>query len=271
MQDTQKSKILVVDDEPDIVYLLKAFLVKKGFDVTTASSGEEALKSLDRNGADLVLLDFNMPGISGRRLAQIAKEKYPKTKFVMLTGFPDTAWKVAEDNTLEDILIKPIEMKKLYSRLSAILTKEEDIGNSLKPTQKTRARVVTIKAKLLFVELNTESYELLKSHFISLSANSEDYQTAHAQTEERLFEKAIVFKPDIYLINSSFKINGNKSVISAILEKSNPKPELIIYQTDKEGDITKIELERVAKLVHQTCMKLKLIDLKWTDVRYEII
>ena len=86
---TEKSKILVVDDEPEIVGILREFLAKKGYDVIDALSGEEALNILDREKTDLVLLDLMLPGLKGPEAARIIKNKYPTIKIVTLTAYPD--------------------------------------------------------------------------------------------------------------------------------------------------------------------------------------
>ena len=58
-------RILVVDDDPDIYRLLRARLTARGYEVSTAASGEEALELLSETPADIVFLDISLPGISG--------------------------------------------------------------------------------------------------------------------------------------------------------------------------------------------------------------
>lgn len=70
-----KRKIMVVDDEPDIVYLLTNMLEKAGYQVSGASSGEKALQMLAEEKPDLVLLDIMMPGIDGWETCRRIKKK----------------------------------------------------------------------------------------------------------------------------------------------------------------------------------------------------
>ena len=67
MNDTApaKARVLVVDDQPPNIRLLEAILAPRGYDVRTASSGEEALAAIDADDIDLVLLDIVMPGMDG--------------------------------------------------------------------------------------------------------------------------------------------------------------------------------------------------------------
>jgi two-component system alkaline phosphatase synthesis response regulator PhoP len=67
-------KIMVVDDEPDIVYIVGEMLKKNGYEVVGATSGEEALKKIRQEKPDLILLDIMMPGIDGWETCKRIKE-----------------------------------------------------------------------------------------------------------------------------------------------------------------------------------------------------
>jgi two-component system cell cycle response regulator len=73
--------IMVVDDEKDIVYLLRMILEKNGYDVTEAYSGEECLERLKDNQPDLIVLDVMMPGIDGWETCRRIKAN-PDTRFI---------------------------------------------------------------------------------------------------------------------------------------------------------------------------------------------
>ena len=70
----KKSKILVVDDDPDIVEILRYNLSLEGYDVKTVNNGLDAIDSVRDNHFDLVFLDENMPGISGLEALKVIKE-----------------------------------------------------------------------------------------------------------------------------------------------------------------------------------------------------
>jgi CheY-like chemotaxis protein len=83
---TKRSKILIVDDQPNIIQTLKHCFSAKGYDVNVASNGKDALGFLNKIKVDLVLLDIKMPGICVRELARIVKEKYPQAKIILISG-----------------------------------------------------------------------------------------------------------------------------------------------------------------------------------------
>lgn len=74
-----KKKILIVDDEPDVLTLLGERLAKAGYEVIKASSGKEAIVMADKNIPDLIILDIAMPGLDGSETATMLRQA-PKTK-----------------------------------------------------------------------------------------------------------------------------------------------------------------------------------------------
>jgi CheY-like chemotaxis protein len=108
-------KILVVDDEEDIVYLLKALFSRNGYSVTGASSGEECLELLESENPDLIFMDIMMPGLDGWETARKIKTD-PQTKnipIIMLSVKCDPgACKKSHDYSFaEEHLAKPIDSK----------------------------------------------------------------------------------------------------------------------------------------------------------------
>lgn len=81
-------RILIVDDELDMLLLMKASLsrITNGHEVHTACSGEEALGKVDGQAFDLVITDLRMPGIDGLELIERIQTRYPRTKFVLVTA-----------------------------------------------------------------------------------------------------------------------------------------------------------------------------------------
>jgi DNA-binding response OmpR family regulator len=80
-------KILVVDDEKNILKLYKAELEDEGYDVVTANSGREALEIFEAENPDLVTLDILMPDIDGIQVLRQMKEKRPTLPIIMLTAY----------------------------------------------------------------------------------------------------------------------------------------------------------------------------------------
>jgi DNA-binding NtrC family response regulator len=85
--DLSAVRVLVVDDEPDLRLGLRMLLANAGFTVGEAASGADALREFERSGADIVLTDLQMPGMSGTDLLAELKRRAPGTSVVVLTGF----------------------------------------------------------------------------------------------------------------------------------------------------------------------------------------
>jgi DNA-binding response OmpR family regulator len=82
------SKILIVDDEPNIIVPLQFLMEKNGYQVMVAESGEEALESISKFRPDLILLDIMLPGVDGYEICQIIHEnpQWQNTKIIFLTA-----------------------------------------------------------------------------------------------------------------------------------------------------------------------------------------
>jgi DNA-binding NtrC family response regulator len=118
-----KSKILVVDDEDALRTVLSNELTSEGYDVSTASDGDEAISTIQKSLYDLVLLDIKMPRLNGFEVLKFVKEKHPKTKVVMLTGFADLK-NAIESKKLgaEDFVSKPYDLVDLLTTIERVLS-----------------------------------------------------------------------------------------------------------------------------------------------------
>ncbi|MEK7749315.1 MAG: response regulator [Bacteroidota bacterium] len=118
-----KNKILVVDDEDALRTVLSAELEGEGYQVTTAADGQEAINVLTTSGFDLILLDIKMPNVDGFEVLRFVKEKHPKTKVIMLTGFADLK-NAIESKKLgaEDFVSKPYDLVDLLTTVERVLT-----------------------------------------------------------------------------------------------------------------------------------------------------
>jgi phosphate regulon transcriptional regulator PhoB len=118
------NKILIVDDEPDIVDLVSYNLKKDGFRVTTASDGEQALHKVRKDKFDLVVLDLMLPGIQGVELCRIIRNdpKTADTPIIMLTAKGEEVDRVIGlESGADDYMTKPFSSKELIARIKAVL------------------------------------------------------------------------------------------------------------------------------------------------------
>lgn len=90
MNKKKSMSVLIVDDEEMMRDLLKRILSRGGFEIITASSGNEALKKLATNQVDLVISDIKMPGMDGFELLKEIRSNYPDLSVIMMTAFGDT-------------------------------------------------------------------------------------------------------------------------------------------------------------------------------------
>ena len=139
MQYQQKSKVLIVDDQPDNINILSYFLVEYGFDIFVATTGEKALQRVEKILPDLILLDIMMPGIDGfetcRRLKAI--EEVKDIPVIFMTALSEAADKV-KGLTLGavDYITKPLQHEEAIARINVHLqlrnlTKQLEQQNTL--------------------------------------------------------------------------------------------------------------------------------------------
>jgi DNA-binding response OmpR family regulator len=119
----EMKKIMVVDNEPDIVDLTRTVLELGGYQVVTAYSGEECLRLLEKEKVDLVLLDIMMPGMSGWDVFNRINKKSSDVKvaFMSVLEISDKRKQVLIDEGLSDYIMKPFDKETLLNRVDRIL------------------------------------------------------------------------------------------------------------------------------------------------------
>ena len=118
---TRASKILVVDDEPHIRTLLRATLVRAGYDVVEAASGREATNARAIDKPDLILLDLGLPDRDGLELVALLRGD-PSPRLIVVSAREETEQKVAAlDLGADDYVTKPFDTDELLARVRAAL------------------------------------------------------------------------------------------------------------------------------------------------------
>jgi two-component system, NtrC family, nitrogen regulation response regulator NtrX len=124
---SKQARILIVDDDESIRTTLKAILEDEGYSVNTAASGKEAIQKTQETAYNLALLDIRLPDIEGVELLKLLKENIPRTRKIMLTGYPSIQNAVAAVNKKADAyLIKPVDIEKLLATVKDQLKQQED-------------------------------------------------------------------------------------------------------------------------------------------------
>jgi two-component system, OmpR family, alkaline phosphatase synthesis response regulator PhoP len=124
MSNTVKQKILIVDDEPDILELIEYNLKKEGYQVFLARNGQEAVTEAKRSLPDLIVLDIMMPKMDGIEACRIMRTmpEFKNTFMVFLTARSEEYSEIAGFNVgADDYIAKPIKPRALVSRINAIL------------------------------------------------------------------------------------------------------------------------------------------------------
>ena len=127
----KKKHILIVEDDADIQQLVSYNLIRGGYNVTCADSGEEAFDSIQNETFDCILLDLMLPGVSGievcKHVRKQEEKKGTQTPIVMLTAKGEEEDIVAGlESGADDYITKPFSPKVLVARLKAVLRRSEE-------------------------------------------------------------------------------------------------------------------------------------------------
>lgn len=117
-------KILIIDDDKNIILALKYYLSIEGYEVHAAANGKHAFQILNENPPDLILLDVKMPVMNGYLFAQLvkSKEKFKSIPIIMITATVNMTGGIQLHSHVDDILKKPFENEELLKKLSKYLS-----------------------------------------------------------------------------------------------------------------------------------------------------
>jgi len=120
-------KLLIIDDDEEILSTLKYFLSTKRYEVFSASDGLEGLKLLEteEQGFDLVITDLVMPNISGVGLIAIIKKKFPGLPVIAITGWGEHPEELATEFQADQILEKPFELSELDKVINELISSKK--------------------------------------------------------------------------------------------------------------------------------------------------
>jgi DNA-binding NtrC family response regulator len=121
-------KLLIIDDNKEILAALCDFLSKKKYEVISASNGLEGLKLLEteKQEFDAVITDLIMPDISGVALISIIKKKFPDIPAIAITGWGEHPEALATEAEADHVLEKPFELSELEKSLKKLLFSKKE-------------------------------------------------------------------------------------------------------------------------------------------------
>jgi two-component system alkaline phosphatase synthesis response regulator PhoP len=189
-----KRRILVVDDEKDLVDLITYNLGRNGFEVLTAYNGNEALDVAQRETPDLIVLDLMLPGVDGTEVARRLKgdSRTVGIPIVMLTAKgEETDVVVGLTLGADDYVTKPFSMKILLARISAVLRRAEqaEAGAAGAEGGILRAGPLTIDTSKHEAAVNGEPVKLTLTEFKLLTALVS--ARGRVLTRDQLMDKAM--------------------------------------------------------------------------------
>jgi two-component system alkaline phosphatase synthesis response regulator PhoP len=163
LMDTKGRKVLIADDEPDILEILKYNLSNEGYDVVTAKDGDEALEKARRTQPDLVVLDVMMPKKTGVEVCQLlrAQPAFKETLIIFLTAVNDEGTQIKGLETgADDYVSKPVSPKVFLSRVNALFRR----------LNKTETKILkidnlTIDPERFIIQVDDQDIILAKKEF----------------------------------------------------------------------------------------------------------
>jgi DNA-binding response OmpR family regulator len=170
MSESKPKKILVVEDEPSLVFTLQDTLENEGYRVFVANDGTEAVEIVKRENPDLMVLDLMLPGLSGYDVCKKVRAMNYTFPIVMLTARDQEIDKVTGLNIgADDYMTKPFGVKELLARIQARLRRSEKYAKA-KPIEEVNMDPIHIDLKNALakhpgnkkVELTTREVELIR-------------------------------------------------------------------------------------------------------------
>jgi len=166
-----RTRVLVVEDEQDIAGLIKHALEREGaMEVETAASGDTALKAVNEDLPDLIVLDLNLPVLSGVEVCRIlrARPETAKVPIIMLTARSTESDRITGlDVGADDYITKPFSLRELAARVRAVLRRRSEGSDSNTPVYRGKHIVADFDAVAVHVDgepvrLTRREFELLR-------------------------------------------------------------------------------------------------------------
>lgn len=205
-------RVLIVEDEPRLRDMLLSAVPSMGFEAEGARSGEDALKLMEEDAREMIVLDLNLPGMDGLEFFEKMREKWPTTQVVVLTGFGDLdAAKKAIRLNVADFLTKPTPLGDLEKALD-------------------RARRKWVNAM--------QTDDTMVRPLPDLSANEKDAEKIPAEATELPDENEPATLEDIerrHILAALERNNGNRAATAKELGISVRKLYYRISQYQEEG------------------------------------
>lgn len=161
--DNHSRKVLIADDEPDIVEILKYNLIKEGYQVITAQNGDEAIIKAQQTQPDLVVLDMMMPGKTGMQVCEImrAQPQFKDTLIMFLTALSDEATQIKGLTTgADDYISKPVSPNVFITKVQSLLRRAKTPDSKV-----VEVNGLKIDPERFIIIYNGQEFTLAKKEF----------------------------------------------------------------------------------------------------------
>lgn len=207
IREPTAKRILIVDDEPDIIEFLQYNLRKEGFEVVTANDGRQAIEVAEKTKPQLIILDIMMPELDGVETCRLlrSKKEFAQTPVAFLTARDEDFSQItALDVGGDDYITKPIKPRVLISRIHALLRRSNrDIYNDQEPIQ---VHDLVIDKQKVLVFRGEQAIELPRKEFEILWLLAS--KPGRVFTREEIFDK--IWGADVIVGNRTIDVHIRK-------------------------------------------------------------
>lgn len=169
-------RVLVVDDDPAILQIIRRYLEREGHTVCTAETIAAALDALSEHAFEVALVDLRLPGGSGIDVLTSVRSQAPHTRLIMVTGSPDLpAASAAVEQRIDALVLKPFDLELLGTRVCEAVTR-------FRAAHAERHERVLLEARLRQRETESRIWVLRAAHALAHAVEAKDpYTAGHAQ------------------------------------------------------------------------------------------
>lgn len=130
-------KVLIVDDEKDFLDIIAERLGERGMEVSTAVSAEDALRMVEEESYDVVIMDFMMPALDGFKALKLLKQKQPEIQIILLTGNVPAQKRIeAKKLGALDVIEKPPDLQALIQKIKKAKKANPTVGGRKRQKKK---------------------------------------------------------------------------------------------------------------------------------------
>jgi len=230
----EKSRILIIDDEPKNVKLVEAALAPLGYEMFKAYNGIEALEMLDQVNPHLIMLDLNMPLMGGISFYEKICDGKGRPRFpVFVLTARDNMKELFKSFEIEGFITKPFSIEQLAQEVSIIIYKKHGKQQEF---LKRKSKKITV------VENDQSTYEA-----IALLFGDSGYEVSNAKTAVEAIEGSFVNQPDLLLINLTLPDLAGDDAALRLQQMPKTRDIGIVLYTYQSNSMETVVVQKIAE------------------------